>query len=45
MDIIIKPNQRMNVIENLLIGEEIKLVANVVNEKMIFYGTIPKLTK
>ena len=44
MDIIIKPNQKMNVIENLLKGKDIKLVTHVVNEKMIFYETIPKLT-
>lgn len=44
LDIIVRPNQRVNAIEKLLIGKEIKLVAHVVNEKMIFYGTIPKLT-
>lgn len=44
VDIVIKPNQRMNIIENMLIGKEIKLVAHVVNEKMLFYCTIPKLT-
>lgn len=48
MDIIIRPMQRMNAIENLLKGKAMKamkLVANVVNEKMIFYETIPKLTE
>lgn len=29
----------------MLIGKEIKLVAHVVNEKMLFYSTIPKLTE
>lgn len=43
MNIIIKPNQRINIIRNILVDKEIMLVAYVVSEKMIFYEIMSKL--